>query len=351
MRSRLLALAALAGMAALGATAHAGVTTPGSLIVFPEFDNRMHQNGTRNLTLLTVTNTHPTETVEVHYVYRNAPDCLETNRSHLLTPNDTLSVITAVHNPNRDEGYCYVYAQHRTSHQPIKFDYLIATQINLRGDVDDARDANYEFTPYIFRASTRLTHNQETDRDHDGLRDLNGLEYEKTPDVLLVPRFFGQTPMNNNSPAFVQGGIAFRSELILINLTGGRLFDAIVGFLVYNDNEDVFSAQHQFRCWTRVALSDIDGVFNDQFLKDLATNNLSEVQGGGASFPETGWFSIDGQSADSTAAHFDNPAILALRIEVDHSQSRCAGAVLPFCFGTQDNGDLLPRGIFGDTTP
>lgn len=347
MRSRLLALAVLAGTAALGAPIHAGVTTPGSLLVFPEFDNRVLNNGARNLTLITVTNTHPTDSIEVHYVYRNSPDCLETNRSHILTANDTLSVLTAVHNPNRDQGYLYVYAQDRITHQPVKFDFLIGTGMNLRGDVDDARDASYEFPPFIFRASARLNTGQQTDFDHDGLRDLNGVEYERTPDVLLVPRFFGQNAPDTNM--LLGNQLAFRSELVLINLTGGRLFDAIVDFLIYNDNEDVFSAQHQFRCWERVALADIDGVFTNDFLVNLSTNNPNEVQGGGGNFPETGWFSIDGNSADSTAAHFDDPAILAMRIEIDHSENRCGGAILPFCLGMQDNGDLLSLSLQGDT--
>ncbi|MBK7874149.1 MAG: hypothetical protein IPJ77_00070 [Planctomycetes bacterium] len=355
MRSSLFAFAALVGTAALGSIASAGVTTPGSLVVFPEFDNRVQGNNARNWTLFTLTNTNPTESVWVHIVYRNhsdipSQDCLETNRFYRLTANDTITLLTAFDNPNRDEGFAYAYAvqSNQLPETPIKFDHLIASQMDLRGDVEDAGDGSFEFTPYIFRAGSRLAPNQATDRDGDGLRDLNGLEYEKTPDVLLVPRFFGQDADDTNT--FLPGGAPrFHSELVLINLSGGRLFDATVNFLVYNDSEDVFSAQHSFRCWTRVGLSEIDGVFTNQFLRDFTNHTGNEVAGGGAEFPETGWFSIDGATADSTSTSIPDPAILALRIETDHTNRRCSGAVIPFCLGTQDNGDLYPLAQNGDT--
>lgn len=355
MRSSLLALAALVGAIGLGSIASAGVTTPGSLVVFPEFDNRLQGNNARNWTLFTLTNTNPSESVWVHIVYRNhsdipSQDCLETNRFYRLTANDTITLLTQFDNPNRDEGFAYAYAvqSNQLPETPIKFDWLIASQMDLRSDGGDARDSDFEFTPYIFRAASRLSHLQPTDRDQDGLRDLNGLEYEKTPDVLLVPRFFGQqaddTPLNLGGPT-----PRFHSELVLINLSGGRLFDATVNFIVYNDSEDVFSAQHTFRCWTRVSLSDIDGVFTNDFLRDFTNHTGNEVAGGGPDFPETGWFTIDGANADSTSTSISDPAILALRIESDHTSSRCGGAVIPFCLGTQDNGDLYPLGQGGDT--
>ena len=355
MRTSRFAFAALVGTLALGSIANAGATTPGSLVVFPEFDNRVFGNNVRNWTLLTLTNTNPTESVWVHVVYRNhsdipSQDCLETNRFYRLTANDTITLLTQFDNPNRDQGFVYVYATQSNSlpETPIKFDWLIATQTDLRNTYDDARDGSFEFTPYIFRASPRLSNGQGTDRDGDGLRDLNGLEYEKTPDVLLVPRFFGQDAPNTaaigNGPS-----PSFYSELVLINLSGGRLFDATVNFLIYNDSEDVFSAQHSFRCWTRVGLAEIDGVFTNQFLRDFTNHTGNEVAGAGPNFPETGWFTIDGANADSTSTSISDPAILALRIETDHSDYRCGGAVLPFCLGTQDNGDLYALAQNGDT--
>src|SRR6185295_5397046 len=113
----LFSLTAVAGLG-LSPAARANVTDPGSLLVFHEFDNR---NGV--FTLYTVTNVNDdTEvihgsglqsgTIDVEFVYRgrlvNCPgggpgprgagpsaglcfiECLEFNRTHRLTPNDTL---------------------------------------------------------------------------------------------------------------------------------------------------------------------------------------------------------------------------------------------------------------------
>lgn len=347
MRTRFLALAALFGATAIGSIANAGQQQPSSLLVFPCFDNRVPPNaaiGTpRNLTLITVTNTHPSQSVEVHYVYRDE-NCLETNRSRTLTANDTISVITRFDNPNAEQGYLYVYAQDPITHQAIKWDWLVGAAIDLRYDVEESNDSNFEYPPYMFKAATRLRDGDPTDRDGDGLRDLNGLEYERTPDVLVVPRFIGNDAGTAPTP-----DIRVRSELCLVNLTGGRQFDATVDFLIYNDNEEQFSAQYQFRCWARVSLLDIDAVFSHQFLRNSTNHSANEVPQGGTGFPETGWFTIDGNTADSSAAHFDDPAILALRVENEIDDGRSGGSLIPFCLGVQDNGDLLPIGLFGDT--
>ena len=48
MTSRISAFAAFAGLAAFGSIANAGLTTPGSLVVYPVFDNRLYEGGLRN---------------------------------------------------------------------------------------------------------------------------------------------------------------------------------------------------------------------------------------------------------------------------------------------------------------
>lgn len=349
MISRKFALAAFAGITALSSLASAGVQTPGSLIVFPVFDNRLYNGSLRNLTLLSVTNTHPSESVEVHFVYRNGVNCLQTDRFELLTANDTFSAITAFHNPNQEQGYCYVYARNPVTHAAIKFDHLTAVQMDLRGDLEEVDDASFEFTPFVFKAAgqRRLSQGMPTDVDGDGLRDLNGSEYETVSDVLYFPRFFGQsTAMNGLMPQF-------KSDLVLINLTGGKLFDAIVHFEIFNDNEVPTSAEYMFRCWARVPLAGDNGInnaFNDDYLRNSTDNDPQEAFGAPSGFPETGWFSIDGVTADSTAASFGDPAILGVLIENDRGQNRSGGAVMPFgSVLAQDNGDLLSLGLLGDT--
>ena len=83
---------------------------PGSLLLYPEFDNR---DG--SITFLTVTNTQCAESsgvVDVEFVYIarkgiNGIDlpCLETNRTMRLTPCDTVTIATKFHNPNA-KGAC-----------------------------------------------------------------------------------------------------------------------------------------------------------------------------------------------------------------------------------------------------
>jgi hypothetical protein len=105
MIKRQLATLALAGVVSLGfgRSAVAGTSQApcgpeaGSLLVYPYFDNT---RGT--VTFLTVTNTNSdvvTGTVNVEFIYIDAATCLEFNRTHRLTANDTLTVVTSVHNP------------------------------------------------------------------------------------------------------------------------------------------------------------------------------------------------------------------------------------------------------------
>jgi hypothetical protein len=153
----------------------------------------------------------------------------------------------------------------------------------------------------------------------------------------VFPRFIGQGPP-----------FGWDSQLILLNLTGGAQFQALVDLLIYNDNEEVFSAQYQFQCWVAVSLSDVSPIFGNDFL--LTTNHSAgEVFNGTHTFPEVGWFSVNGNTAFSTAAQFSDPAVLGLLIERtdDEGSFREGGAELPFTIGTQNNGKLLSTNLFG----
>src|SRR4029079_2301057 len=193
----------------------------------------------------------------------------------------------------------------------------------------------FECGPYVYKAGARLQPGSSTDLDNDGLRDLNGSEYEQSPDHILVPRFFGQVPG------------AVNDDLVLINLTGGAQFFATVNFLVYNDNEEVYSAQYFFQCWARVPLGTISGVFTNAFLlsSGFAPGESTGITVNNAPL-KTGWYRIDGGVAQSSAATFSDPAILALPIQ---SVGKLGfSADLPFTTGSQNNGDLLALGVLGD---
>ncbi|MBK9129523.1 MAG: hypothetical protein IPM13_17310 [Phycisphaerales bacterium] len=136
----------LTGLTALGmaTTALADGRNPGSLLLFPEFDNR-----TMNVTLLTVTNTNSDFTpngtgfngsVKIEFVYIGKYaqggaelDCLEFNREHLLTPNDTLTLLTSAHNPGQEQGFVYAFAKNPQTGAAIVFNHLIGNLVTLNG--------------------------------------------------------------------------------------------------------------------------------------------------------------------------------------------------------------------------
>ena len=322
--------AALCGMS-LSAFASAGAPEAGSLLLFPCFDSNRG-----SLTLLTVTNTNAdftqvgqlyAGTVDVEFVYINKHDCQEFNRTRRLTPNDTLTVTAALDNPNQREGYAYVFAKSPVTGAAISWNWLIGIS-----QVDSAAGTAVDVNPYVFQAVG--AEGAATDVNSDGLRNLDGVEYEAAPDRLLVPRFFGQS--GENLPSVSLGA---RSVLVLINLTGAARFTAVVDFLIYNDNEEVFSAQYDFQCWKKVDLDRISGAFTQSFLASTGHNPLESVLG-----TETGWFRLNGNQAYSSADSVTNPAILAALFEDFVGKT----GDLPFTQGTQTNGELVSQSVFHD---
>ncbi|MBL8857715.1 MAG: hypothetical protein JNL28_04300 [Planctomycetes bacterium] len=329
---------ALASVAFVGLALSASADSldrAGSLLLYPLFDN--NRGG---LYTLTVTNTNSDTTpagqlqagtVDVEFVYINGANCLEFNRTRRLTPNDTITVTTLIDNPNQATGYAYVFAKSPTTGKAIKFDWLTGDSFqvapSLLGGID--------IPPIVFRAGSGLAAGADTDVDNDGVRDLNGNEYEKVSDKLLVPRFVADRD-DVSEP-----------ELILIGLTG-QSFTTIINFLVYNDNEEVFSTQYAFDCWERQDLHDISEVFSDTFLTSTNHSLGERVAFPGVPALEYGWFRMDGAVAFSTAASVSDPAFLAVRIDRIGEDGPVAGASLPYGLGEQANGDLIQHGPFPD---
>ena len=313
----------------LASSAMADGRNPGSLLIYPEFDNR-----TAIVTLLTVTNTNETSPVTVEFVYRGKYDnfendinCLETNFTRTLTHNDTYTVITNFQNPDMEQGFVYVFAKD-FSNTKISFNYLIGNVLTLDGMF------GFEFSvnPIVYKAIGGL--GAATDLDGDNLIDMDGCEYEKGPDEILIPRFLGQN----------QGDAGIYSELILLGLTGGRAFDTTLDFLIYNDNEVVFSREYTFRCWERVALNTISGVFDNYYLQTFTNDDPAEIQG--ATHLESGWIWIRGAIAQSVNTSINNPAIYAVLIE---RISNKGASDLPFERGKNGKASLFSGSIFGDS--
>jgi hypothetical protein len=293
---------------------------PGSLLLFPKYDNRAAQR-----TLITVTNVHPSQGIDVHFVFRDGTTCLEFNYTKRLTPKDTITMLTSAVNPNQNQGYLYAYAQNTQTGQPVVFNYLIGQAMALEGigAFEYALDAvSFEG---IGNGPGTLT-----DIDGDGRRDLNGLEYAQAPDQILIPRFLGQTAES-------------ASEFVFVDLTGGPSFEVLVDYFVYNDNEEAFSGQHLFRCWECVRATDLGGSFTNDFLTNLNSNDPDEVQG--LPGQETGWVRFNGRLAFSTIRSIEDPAIYVVLIERNGGY---ASADLPFEVCSRDNGSLLPFGPQGD---
>ena len=323
MRFHKIVLTGLTALAGLGmaSQAMADGRAPGSLLLYPEFDNRAGV-----VTVLTITNTAVNVgDVDVEFVYIGAqgdsvddPEafCEEFNRTVTMTDNDTLTLVTNVHNPQHEQGYVYAFARDGVN-SPIDHDYLIGNVMT----VDGIEAFEYSVNPVSYQGIAPGS-------GDNGVRDLDDAEYEASPGELLVPRFLGQ------------GGI-YNSELILIGMVGSK-FDITVDFLIYNDNEEEFSSEHTFYCWQRINLLDISGIFDNDFLKDFTNHDPDEIIG--ARQVETGWFRMWGASASSTLVTLPDPAVYAVLVERIANRGV---ADLPFEAGTNVNGKLLPRDLLG----
>ncbi len=312
-----------APLLACAAVAQNGVLAPGSLLVYPLLDN----SGS-SVTWATLTNTNLASTsgsVRVEMVYIRSTNCLETNRLRTLTPGDTLTVNTKLDSSGLTTGYLYAFARSTSTGAPISFNHLIGTT----HVINTATAADYEYQPYVFRAIP--AQGAITDLDGDGRRDLNNLEYQPAPDMLFFPRFTGHV----DSPS------VRASHLVLVSLAGS-VFNTSTNFIVLNDNEEQFSSQTSFTCWTRKRLKDISGVFTNGFL-------LSTLHTSSESFQsrETGAFRVAGGSASSSSGSISDAPILGLLIE--EISTTGGSAVLPFAIGAQNNGDLLNVSSLPDT--
>ncbi len=306
---------------------------PGSLLLFPEYDNRQ---GLVSIFTVTHVDCDAEEDLTIEFMYINEADCREFNRTEVLTPCDTLTLLTAAHSPEDDRGYAYVFVKDPRTGEPLARNVLIGSQMTISGlDTFD-----YGMNPVVFAG---LGVGGLTDLDGDGVLDLDDQEYEMAPDSILVPRFLGQSDGAPGPRGQGGGNGAFNSELILIGLTGGVHFETTVDFLIYNDNEEIFSGEHTFYCWEKVPLLEISGIFGNEFLSEYTANDGEEILG--AEGRESGWFRIDGAFATSPSVSIPNPAFYAVLVE--HVGSYGV-ADLPFEYCSQDNGGLLPDDIDGN---
>ncbi|MFO0980292.1 MAG: hypothetical protein U1E76_00875 [Planctomycetota bacterium] len=328
---RFLQMATIAAtVAAIAPSVMAEGRQMGSLLVFPVYSTMPG-----DATVLTVTNANldtsfdnsiglPKGTIDTEWIFINGANCGETNFIKRLTPGDSISLLanTVILQPTM--GYVYIVARNPNTGAPVTFNYLSGLSTTFTSYL--AR--SWEMPPFSFRGIP--AEGQPTNLDGDSNRDLDGVEYEQVPDVFTFPMFWGQEPPD------------IHTCLILLGLTGTQ-FTTTVDFLILNDNEQQFSAEWSFPCYTMTDLIHISGAWLETFL-DASNNNPNELQG--ASFKETGWYRIDGAVASSSNTTVFDPAFLCAQVQL---LNHLADADLPFEEGHQANGSLLSRSIFGDT--
>ncbi|MFO0985373.1 MAG: hypothetical protein U1E76_27180 [Planctomycetota bacterium] len=130
------------------------------------------------------------------------------------------------------------------------------------------------------------------------------------------------------------------NDLVLVNLTGGTT--ATADFLIYNDNEEVFSAELPFSSLDQGASSTSAARSRWPTSPPPTTTRASWWN----ATVETGWFRVDGGVANSSVVTLDDPAIVGMLLE---RIGRIGDFELPYEIGKQQNGDLLPRNVFGDS--
>ncbi len=230
---------------------------PGSLLVYPFFDNRPGRE-----TVVTVTNTNfdrsvtpngfKTGDVLAHFVYVDGLDCLEFDRAEFLTPGDTLTVPTTVHDPHAGFGFLYVYATDPETHEPIEFDHLLGDILVIASGLEGGWSIQavafqaFPGGPPGPAAPTSGSGHAFTDADGDGLRDFDGIEYDLFPDALYVPRFFEEGARN-------------QTQLVLVTPFGPE-YIASAEFSIFNNSEDRFSRSLRFSCWFAADLSTISSI-------------------------------------------------------------------------------------------
>jgi hypothetical protein len=284
---------------------------PGSLLLFPEFDNRMGMTS-----IVAVTNVDTDQVADLHidvefaYIGRRESglDCEEFNRTERLSAADTFAAFTDVHHPDPEQGYLVCFAKDINTGRPINHNYLTGNIITLDGYVQ----FEYSINPVSYRADG------DPNFGPGGELLLNGAAdgYSTTPQQLVIPRFLGQ------------GGNRV-SEMILIGLTGPELpsgamaggahVDTTVDLLVWNDNEQVFSSEYTFRCWARVELLNISSLFGNDFLANYTDDDPDEIQG--HSSIESGWIHAEGALWNSISQWGLDPAVYVVLVETVENQS------------------------------
>jgi hypothetical protein len=279
----------LIGCAATPAIAQPLIGGPGSALIFPLF-----QSGGGRTTLITVTNTSSSTALcgngfrqgdvllKYHYFSVSSGQCVEADRLRLLTPSDTITVVTSQDNPAASLGWLWVEALDPESHRAIDFDFLIGSAILA----DTVSQFRMRYLPYAFRAYPPGIVGRDrcdrvfTDANHNGRADFDGIEYDFWPSRLYLDEF-------------IQESGAVTSELFVASAdrdpTDGS--DTLLDFLIVNNREQTFSRSDVgFDCYLHRPLAQFSAIFTNLF------GDPNELRSGGHGI-QMGWLQVTGDDA------------------------------------------------------
>lgn len=287
-------LLATLAMASFTTDALAGGREPGSLLIYP-----VHRSagavsaGTQVFfTLVSVTNTNLNPatilslggTTNVHFYYVNVArnplnpfepfGCSLFDRVEVLTPADSLTVLTGCHNATfgGQEGYLVVAAEDPTLFQTAwSHNHLLGSELVL-----GSSGISYSISAIALQSPVAA--GQPTDVNTNQAYDFDGVEYEALPDQLYLDSFVAVS----------------QSALALVSLTGTDADKHRVLLSVWNDYEFPLSATVEFKCWFEERLTRISTLFSESFLASTP-NDPSEldVDCDGVNDFETGWAVIE----------------------------------------------------------
>ncbi len=258
----------------------------GSVIVFPLFDSRP---GVR--TCLTITNTNRDHRscgngfrvgdVELRYVYFEAGTCVVQDRTEVISPGDTLTVIAGLHNPlGSDTGFLVVQAKDPETSFPIDFDYLLGSATIMSSVADGAAEnGKWTYLAYAFEGVGSIFFDSCA-RDVITMSNdilFDDVDYESFPDRIILDHLEGF-----GSPLTRPGN--YSGTLYVMNPANVMASADLSG---WNNNEQRFTTGFQVDpCLQEFELSDLSSSFSQANL--AMDGNPDELLG-----ISTGWARIN----------------------------------------------------------
>lgn len=329
MRFKGIAILAVACVAlgVLSYDASADGRNPASCLLYPYFNTNPG-----NLAVITVTNTCP-DTVHLRIVFISEDnDCMPKDYWRTLTGYDTFTFIDSGLNQKPMTGFLYIYVVEAYGSKAEKEADCLIGQEFVFGQW-------FPLQPLVNMGINAVSFEVVQGVNGDGKLQLDGVEYDQAPSAVMFPRYFGQIPP------------LFQSFLILINLTGGKYYEANIGFRIWDDSEHEFSDQIQIPCfWFGPLLTAVPDVTEGHL--QLTSTDLDELYDGnppppvGPPHKKTGWMWVYGINSHYFINNFDNPGIYGVLVE---QIGAGFGGDLPWeVFGTVNNAMLWstsPNGL------